>query len=269
MKTNWIFEATPFKENIERMRKAISKQGHTIHGVEYGCFAREQDLPIISTDECVVFYGSLNLATQVAKKNYTPGLWCNLQNLRCSGYYPYYSKYLLNTPYCMFPFGDYESLKPHLFKMFGVECNIFLRPDSGYKIFTGGLIDQDESMAHFLANSVVFNNEIIVASEPAKITREWRLVVCDKKIVASSQYQRNGLFDTEEGCPQDVLEFATKAIDSWQPEMCFVIDVAESNDLFILELNSFSCSGLYECNLDDVVYYASLAAKKEYEDIYG
>lgn len=167
----------------------------------------------------------------------------------------------------MFPFGDYQNLKPFLFKSFGRNSDIFIRPDSGYKIFTGGLIAEQESMSHFLANSVVFNNEIIIASEPANISREWRLVVCDKKIVASSQYQKNGLFDTEEGCPKDVYDFATQAIQDWQPELCFVIDIAESNDLFVLELNSFSCSGLYECNLDEVVYHASLAAEKEFREL--
>lgn len=266
MKINWIVESTPFKENIEGLRQAVKKQGHTLHEVKYVPFFKNQNLPDIPEGELSVFYGSLNLA-RTARKKYIGGVWCDLAKLRCSSYYPYFGKYLLNSPYCMFPFGDYKNLKPYLFKTFGRELNIFLRPDSGYKIFTGGLIAEQESISHFLANQVVFDNEIVIASEPANISREWRLVVCDKKIVASSQYQKNGLLDTQEGCPMHVYNFAEEAIKLWQPEICFVIDIAESNDLFVLELNSFSCSGFYDCNLDDIVFYASLAAEKEFREL--
>ena len=268
MSQTWIVESTPFKENVAKLRNAILKQNHILHELKYVPFGTSQNLPNIPNDELSIFYGSLNLG-RVARQKYSSGVWCDLAKLRCSSYYPHFGKYLLNSPYCMFPFGDYQNLKPHLFKTFGRELNIFLRPDSGYKIFTGGLIAEQESMAHFLANSVVFDNEIVIASEPANISREWRLVVCDKKIVASSQYQKNGLLDTQEGCPKDVYDFATQAIQDWQPELCFVIDVAQSGDsLFVLELNSFSCSGLYECNLDEVVHHASLAAKKEFYELH-
>jgi hypothetical protein len=49
----------------------------------------------------------------------------------------------------------------------------------------------------------------------------------------------------------------------WQPDPIFMLDVCESaGQLWLVELNGFSCSWLYECDLSAVVARASeLAAR--------
>ena len=255
---NWLFEPTAFREN-QHLEDVIRHQGHNCYIVKYSPFSKTQDLPDL--DSPTLFYGSLNLGLHVKKKSYVPGIWCDLEKFKCSTYYPYFD--LLNKPYSIFPAGDYYNLRTSLFNWFGINSDIFLRPNSGFKIFTGGLINELESMEHFLGGQKIFENDLLLASRPAKIKREWRLVVCDKRVIASSKYIENGLLDTEEGCPEEVIQFANQQIQNWQPELCFVIDICESDRLSVLELNSFSCSGFYACNLKEIVYWASLAAQKE------
>jgi hypothetical protein len=36
----------------------------------------------------------------------------------------------------------------------------------------------------------------------------------------------------------------------------------------IIELNSFSCSGFYDCEFDPIIKYAIECAKKEHENVY-
>ena len=43
------------------------------------------------------------------------------------------------------------------------------------------------------------------------------------------------------------------------------MDVCESDEkLYVLELNSFSCSGLYACDLSEVIRTASEIAEREW-----
>jgi hypothetical protein len=67
------------------------------------------------------------------------------------------------------------------------------------------------------------------------------------------------------GCPRDVHDFAAQALAAtpWRPDEVFMLDVCESGDgLRIVELNSFSCSGLYACDLPAVVAAVSEAATR-------
>jgi hypothetical protein len=53
---------------------------------------------------------------------------------------------------------------------------------------------------------------------------------------------------------------------SWRPDPVLVMDLCESDGkIYLLELNSFSCSGLYACDLDAVVEAASKIARSEWE----
>ena len=109
---------------------------------------------------------------------------------------------------------------------------------------------------------------LLVISTPKELGREWRLVIANSEIVASTQYRNQGAISVTRGCRDDVIEFATDVLDQvkWRPDNVFMMDVCESNGrLHVLELNSFSCSGLYDCDLVAVVRAASDAAEMEWK----
>ena len=57
------------------------------------------------------------------------------------------------------------------------------------------------------------------------------------------------------------------AKEEWQPDKAYTLDVCKSNgEYFMLEANSFSCSGLYKCPPEPIVKSVSEAALKEWKE---
>ena len=52
----------------------------------------------------------------------------------------------------------------------------------------------------------------------------------------------------------------------WQPDIVYTCDIAllENGDVKVIELNSFSCAGLYACNIEDILIKVSEIALLEY-----
>lgn len=275
MKVTWILQNGVFDENLLKLKLSLKEQGHKCVEVKYIPFNDKQYISDdLGSDGPVLFYGSLNLAKLIMRdlhSNALPGIFCNLNNMKCTSYYPYFGKWLINHDYTMLPFGEIDRLRPKLFDRFGVNEDIFIRPDSGFKTFSGSLLNQHESLNHFLAGHTVFSNEIVVVSSPKQIIQEWRLVVCGEKIVASSQYHKNGLLDVDNNVPKTVLQIGQSILDStdYRPEKCFVMDIGKTinGGIGLVEINSFSCSGFYACDIDSIVKEASEQAIQYWEDM--
>lgn len=268
----WVLQTDIFEENLERLQSEITRQGHRFELIKYIPLQEKQDIPEV--DGPVIFYGSLNLASKVRKARDWVGVWCDLKKMECTSYYPYYGKFLLNSDYIMLPWGEIDRKRPKIWSKFGQYShgnrksgNVFIRPNSGAKPFSGGLLDREESLEHFLANNVAFPEELVIIAREQSPIEEYRLIVCDKEIVGASRYHKNGLLDTEEGAPKEVLAYGRKVVRTWQPEACFVIDITYPGPRLV-EINSFSCSGFYEANLSKVVEAASRVALKEWKELY-
>lgn len=259
----WVIQDTCFEENEENLCKEVVRQGHELYKVKYTPFIEKQDVPDV--DGSCLFYGSLGMAAKL-KRQTNWLIFCNLNKMKCAYYYPKYGKYLLNDPYELVCFGEIDRIRERLFDRFGPH-DIFVRPDSGFKTFTGSLLGREESLKHFLVNSVVFPEELCIVSSRKQILREWRLVACGGEIIASSQYHDLGLKETQEGCPTEVLKLGQEILDHYSIDDIFTIDIGQTKDrLGLVEINSFSCSGLYDCNLKNIVYYVSKECKRIYEE---
>ena len=70
------------------------------------------------------------------------------------------------------------------------------------------------------------------------------------------------------GCPQVVRDYAEAMLAevSWRPDPVFMLDVCEADgQLWLVEINGFSCSWLYQCDLAAVVAEASGLATQAWE----
>ena len=111
---------------------------------------------------------------------------------------------------------------------------------------------------------------LIVITAPREIGREWRLIIAGERAIAGSQYAVEGSKCIERGCPDEVRSFAEAMLGEvhWRPDPIFTMDIAESaGRLWLVELNSFSCSWLHECNLASVVAEASRLATRAWEGV--
>jgi hypothetical protein len=73
-------------------------------------------------------------------------------------------------------------------------------------------------------------------------------------------------------CPGEVRGFteAMLAEVRWRPDPIFMVDICESEGrLWLVELNSFSCSWLYQCDHAAVVAQASELASHAWQRSHG
>jgi len=116
-KVKWLIEDILDTEHTEALMKELKRQGIGYKEVKYIPFSMEEKYDYFHDDECVVFYGSLNLASVIRqKKLWVPGVYCNYENLKCSTYYSYYGKYLLNSDYIMLPILEFKRRQDEIYK---------------------------------------------------------------------------------------------------------------------------------------------------------
>jgi hypothetical protein len=197
-----------------------------------------------------------------------PGAWCNPENLNCATYFAYFGKYLLNQQYALIPGVEAIRMADWLFSVFGKGGEVFVRPAGCHKLFVGRQVSRD-LFAEGLASTRFDPTTLIVIAAPKLIDREWRVVVAGNKVIAASQYAVGGIKSVAPGCPAAVQSFAENmlAAVAWRPDPIFMLDVCESNGkLWLVEINGFSCSWLYQCDLPSVVARVGELACKSWED---
>ena len=85
------------------------------------------------------------------------------------------------------------------------------------------------------------------------------------RVIGVSQYAMDGKRAIAPGSPDEVRQFviAMLAEVRWRPDPIFMLDICESaGRLWLVELNSFSSSWLYQCDLTAVVAAASELASR-------
>lgn len=265
---NWKIQTDVFEENQEGLVREIRKQGHNCDLIKYSPYERTE---LGSSNGPTIFYGSLNMAGQVIREtNWFPGVFYTSDRYNCDDYYPKLYPYLLNQD-CMFlPYGLLKN--KDLFKHLIRDDHVFIRPNSGGKSFTGQVvpIDKWENTLRKLNAYSCFDNELVVLSSPANIKREWRLFVSDR-VITGSQYKVNGKHEESEDLPEEVISYANSLITEtgFRPDPVYTLDICESKDLHVLEVNCFSCSGMYKSDKEKIVKEVSKEVTNEYESVYG
>jgi hypothetical protein len=225
-------------------------------------------------DDCVMFMGSIQLALWIKRnKPWIPGIWLDPEKFKCTTYYSYLGEFLFNQDYEFTTVGEYKRKVDSYYSRFGVDNCLFVRPDTGLKSFTGQIFTRerhDTDWKYF--DQTTKPEDIIVVSTPKNIKAEYRLVVGDGNIVASSQYQREGKREQLPGCPVSVARMGMAIAHTIDSDLkvgpMYVVDIAVTHDDIprLMEINCFNCAGLYECDKKIVVDVANEIAWKEYQE---
>jgi hypothetical protein len=161
---------------------------------------------------------------------------------------------MLNHPYEILTLDEALSTVEAVFARFARDDQVFIRPCGVQKTFTGRCVNR-EAFVGALGSARYAKGAVLMAS-PRRIGQEWRVVVARGRVVAASRYRSEGRLDVAPGCPPEVWAYvdALLADVPYRPDPIFMMDVcASGSDLYLLELNSFSCSGLYRCEPATVV----------------
>ncbi len=220
-------------------------------------------------NKCVVMYGSHQFVKAVQSPKIQPGpLGVNLNTQVTS--------YMSNLPLDWFMNSDGQFLTWAMFKervkdfiIYQSPNGVFVRPNSGYKTFAGQRMvseNVDHDISTLEQTSGVMNDTLCFMAPLRNIQGEFRFVIADGKIIAGSEYRWDGKLDIRRDWLPECEELAQKVAEHpWQVDIAYTCDVAlTDNGAKLVELNGFSCAGLYACDLEKVVKGISAAALKEY-----
>jgi hypothetical protein len=164
----------------------------------------------------------------------------------------------------MLPFGELRRQQAFLFDTFGKQGQIFVRPDSPLKIFTGQTMSDStyDKDLEFMAFYDFPSESLVVVSSPKSIEFESRFVVVDGEVVAGSKNkvgEEIRLSETDEDSWRLAEEIARTG---FQPDRAWVMDICRTIDgcYHLLEIGAFSFANLYGCDKRSVVDAVSTAA---------
>lgn len=147
---------------------------------------------------------------------------------------------------------------------------LFIRPDTGFKTFAGTVLNCNKDLALDIKtieeNSSVTGETMIMVRTAVELDGEFRFVIADGKVVAASEYRWDGKLDIRRDWPPECEAMAQKVAEHpWQVDIAYTCDVALlDGDVKLVELNGFSCAGMYACDMEKVVRAVSAAAVKEF-----
>lgn len=206
--------------------------------------------PDIPADQNIVVCGSVTLARIAKERGWVPGSFLS-ENHDYSKWKENYGNYLLNPDskvcrYDQVVIGD----EP-----------VFVRPCKDTKAFTGQVFTKEEfeswrtDVLDLKTGHTVLRPETMVAVAPVKeIQREFRFFVVDSNVITGSQYKLGRQIVHNAIVDDDVLAFAQKMVDLWQPSRAFVIDIAMTDHgLKVVENNNLNSAGFYACDVMKVV----------------
>lgn len=278
MDVKWLIENEVFQYEDQSLIDALEARG-----IEYKVCEFERTYEDITgtfmPDDCVVVHGSLQLGREVQRKTrWIPGVYCNLPQFECVYYYPRFGDHLLNADYMVLPFGTLKNRRGLATTNFGSDDCVFLRPSSGFKTFTGRVVELIEWYREMRDLSSKLNPEtLVLVCRPIEIVKEWRLVVTDR-VIAHSQYKEGEGIIRITGTdlkkiretPPEVIAYGEQVLKevNFHPDPIWTLDICKTayGDLKVLEVGSFSCAGLYACDPEPIIDEVNKLAWREYED---
>jgi hypothetical protein len=272
MRPTWLIEAGVYGDEAIPLLEEVRGQGMSGEILSHQAL-RTGSVPMIAgkplaPELCVIGYGTFPFAQQILLHHrWVPGAWCSAANLDCATYFAHFGKFLLNQAYALMPGVEAIRQADWLYSVFGREEEVFARPTGCHKLFIGRRVSR-ETFTSALAPTRYDPATLVVIAAPKQIEREWRLVVSEGSVIAGSQYAIAGERAIAPDFPAEVKAFAESMLSEvrWRPDPIFMLDICESKgQLWLVELNSFSGSWLYQCDLAAVVAKASELAERIWE----
>lgn len=272
MKPKWLVDNYLIETSYhEDFSKILSRMGYECIVEKYVPLGGEPQHRHYDDSDCVIIYGSIGFVKQYAKnRGFIPGAYLDESAMSLMGYLHNIDNHtlMLNEDHVFTTFKDFKRRSAFFYNIFNTN-KIFIRPNSGFKTFTGLPIHREEF--DFEINSLeqltsVTDSTLILVSSCKAISQEYRFFIVNREVVTGSQYKNNDRLDIKPGYAQEAFELAQlMAKNKWQPDLAYACDVAMVDGVpKIVELNSFSCSGFYAADIERLVDAVSSVAVLEF-----
>lgn len=273
-KSKWLIDnyliETSYHDALDGILK---KMGYEVIVDKYIPFSQKPENYHYSDDDCVVMYGSIGFVNLYSKgRNFIPGAYYQEKALETLSYVTNIDKneMLANQDYVFTTFKDFVRRKDFFYGIFNSN-KVFIRPNSGFKTFTGLPIHYDEfdyEINTLKSLTSVVDDTLILVSSCKKISAEYRFFICNREVVAGSQYKKDEELFISKNYSESAFEVAKMMTKNlWQPDLAYACDVGIINgEPKIIELNAFSCSGFYACNIEDIIDSVNRIAIMEFNN---
>jgi hypothetical protein len=246
---NWIIQTDIHSDENNKLINSAKNIGHNVIEIDKDWCIWSNDIDPYTSYDSYIFRGSIEKAKEIWRSDNELICCDDLSLFDCTDYY-YKVKNLINRDFILIP-KSYILQNANLIKRTFEGDRIFIRPNSSDKSFTGTTItkkwfekelDIIFSVNDYNARRKINDYELILFSSYKNIENEARAVVFDGKIVTCSTYIGN----------KELSDKDIELIDvSGCPGIC-TVDI-NIDTLEIIEVNSFSCAGLYNCDTDKIV----------------
>jgi len=252
MKLCWFVDTDLIAENQPDLVNHIKSLGHTVIKLS-ATLDRPKFTP--DPDSCYTFLGSFEELKYVQSTLGVPVMTYGVNKyIVRSGYISFIpNSWFLNESSVMSTWGQLFDNSDRFFNMFNADM-LFVRPDSGNKTFTGQTFSKNkihQEMRFLDRYSQVEPTTIIWVGEAKKIEKEYRVWISAGKVVTYSEYSWDKSPIEHSVAPsQTILDLAEQVASyEWQVDLIYTVDITEYDGAAkIIELNSFSCDGLYDCD---------------------
>lgn len=270
MSVTWLLDNQCFDEALPELKDELTRHRTKYINARYRGFDTPIEIESVFPSGNVFCYGSLPFINKVKKEiipnNPQVHAWCNLPQFKCSYYYPRLAPYMLNKEYCLLPYAELTRNEDMIFRNFGIDDCIFMRPNSGYKEFTGQVYQRKYWNSIVLSNVECRPEDLVLITTPKNIVEEYRVVIgpsynepLQRIVTLSRSHVNRKLAPAVQDAFESrwLVDFVHEVLYNthYEPDPFWVMDVARTSytEYKILEVNSMSCSGLYCCNLKDLV----------------
>jgi hypothetical protein len=247
----WIIQDKVFGEETNNLIGALEKLNVSYEVVKY-----PEDIGSVASK---VLRGSVDFIRESRRIDENYLIDWGVENFSCSKYYHLFGAHclLLNYDAVWMPWGYFKLHGDLLFDRFGCD-KLFIRPDSGRKIFTGTTIGKKwffkeaEIIEGLPSTNGLNDGTMILVAKAKNIEKEARFLLGPTGVVSSSWY--NG-----EGTQREMDVMAEFALEAYYPyqfgpfmtvDMCYLKDEVMPN---VVEVNSFESAGLYDMDMEKVV----------------
>jgi hypothetical protein len=235
----WVIQDEVFGEEQERLIEALK-----FYDINFIVVSKNCKAPTYLKQDNVILRGSVEFVN--SNPQYQT---INLEHFQYSTY-SYWINNLLNQDFLILPWYklyNNTSLFP--------ECKrLFIRPNSGIKIFTGTCLNKSTwnkelDIIKGLPNSIISYDTLVVIAPYKEIDSEYRLLMYGNKLIDYSLY--SGKQASYENIQRMKLLSSTFV---FYPKRFYTIDICLcQNELKVVEINSFNSSGFYEMNYHTIV----------------
>lgn len=273
-KPNWLIDCHILESETDQgdFLPALAESGSNFYLTRYIPFHENEYGPEEWMNQPTILYGSWNYIKN-CNRQFFPGAYGFTKNLDVNMYYSQIESHmLLNGESIYTTFGQFKKNYAYYYGLFNTN-SLFIRPLSGFKTFAGLVVhiqDVAQEINSTMQLSSVMDDTFIMVAPNKNIINEWRFLIVNHKVISGSLYKSHDKTNIKEGYNDEAFAKAKQMAENpWQPDAVYICDVCENEEgYFIVELNSFSCAGLYAMDKKAVIDAVNDYTMREWESDY-